>query len=485
VKKLLPTIIVLAILAALGSYVLFFESKPADPKDSADRLFRIKQADIMKFRIEAPGKGTAVVVEKQGDGTWWITAPGRFETDADAVDAVLRLLAAPEVERRIGANDPAQFGLDHPSFRATAEPKRGKPLSFIAGKKNPSESAYFAMAEGSKEVCMVPSSVVDGLRKSVDELRSRQPSPIDPSAVTRLVVRRSASDTLEFNRTGKESWSMAKPGQGEADRYAVDGLLNTLKNLRGTDIINEPGASARYRLDSPSVQYEVYTGKGGSAGKPLTVSLSRPSPRREDAYVMSSRLPFVMRLAGTAPITDASKPADDYRERSLLAANKDDLREAVIKWQGKEFVCRPGFRGKWSVVRPSGTRAGEELDDMLFEIIYVRVELFISDQTGNFSRFGLASPAAEITVSGKKDGKKFRHTYALGKQVGNFICMRWDGGPAVYGVRGELLAKVARFAGAASGTAAAPASPSGGPASPKVGPKPSTPVRKTATPKKK
>lgn len=456
-KKLLPTAIILALLAALGSYVLLFESKPADPANTGEYLYKVKQADIARFRLESPDKGTAVVVEKQADGGWWITAPGRFEADNDAVNPVLGLLASPQVERRIGANDPAQYGLDHPSFRATVELRKGKPRSFTAGKKNPSETAYFALAEGSDEACLVASTVVDGMRKSATDLRSRVPAPIDPAKATRMVVRRSATDTMEFIRKDGAKWAMLRPGRGDADPYAVDGLLNTLKNLRGTDIIDEPGASARYRLDSPSVFFEVYTGKDGDWGKPLTVSLSRPSPRRDDAYVMSSRLPFVMRIPGIAPITDSSRPADDYRERSLLAANKEDLREAVIKWRGQEFTCRPGFRGKWQVVRPSGIKAGEALDDMLFEIIYVRVESFISDQAKEFSRYGLAKPDAEITVKGKKDGIKFNHTYALGARNGNYICMRWNGGPSVYGVREELLAKVALFAKAATTPPVAPA----------------------------
>lgn len=453
-KKLLPTIVIFSALIALGAYVLFFESKPISPSDSADRLYHIKPADIVKFSLESPDKGTSVVIEKQKDGKWWITSPGRYEADQDAINAVLIQLSSPEVERRIGANDTAEFGLDHPSFRATAEMRKGKPRSFIAGKKNPSETAYFVIADSSKEVCMVPSAIVDGMRKSTGDLRSRQPAQFEPSKVTRMIIRRSDTETLEFIRTGKESWLMAKPGNGEADRFAIDGLLNTLSNLRGTDIIDEPGASARYRLDNPAIQYEIYTGKAGEWGKALTVSFSRPSSRREDSYVTSSRLPFVMRIAGSAPITDASKPADDYRERSLLAANKEDLREATITWKGKEFVCRPGFTGKWSVMRPSGITATEELNDMLFEIIYVRVERFISDQSKDLSRYGLTTPVASISVTGKKDGKRFRHSYTLGSRNSGFTCMRWDDGTSVYGVREELLVKVARFGEAATGSPA-------------------------------
>jgi hypothetical protein len=450
VKKFLPTAVVLGLLLALGSYVIFFESRPADPNEGADHLFKVRQADITKFRLESPDKGTTIELEKLADGKWWITAPGRYEADSDAVDAILKTLSAPMVERRIGPGDPAEFGLDHPTFRATAETRRGKPRSFTAGRKNPTETAYFAQADGTGEISIVPAMVVDSLRKSVSELRSRIFAPIDPAKVTRLVVRRSGAETMEFTRKGKDAWAMARPGRGDADRYAVEGLLNGIKNLRGTDIIDETGASARYRLDDPTVRYEIYTGKEGGWGKPITVSLSRPSPKRDDSYATSSLLPFVMRIPGSAPVTDASKPSDDYRERSLLAANKEDLREAVIRWRGKEYTCRPGFRGKWSVVRPAGVKAGEELDDMLFEIIYVRAESFITDGAANFAPYGLAKPAAEITVSGKKDGKKFRHTYALGNRYGGFISMRWDGEPAVYGVREELLAKVARFAEAAS-----------------------------------
>jgi len=456
VKKFLPTAIVLGLLAALLSYVLLFESKPVDPAESAERLYRVKPADIAKITLESPESGTSVVLEKQADGLWWITSPGRYEADTGMVEEVLSRISAPAMERRIGPNEGAQYGLDAPTFRATAETRKGKKHSFSAGRKNPTETAYFALAGGANEVCMVPASVVDGMRKSVRDLRSRQLAPIIPASVTRLVIRRSATDTMEFNRTAPDAWMMTKPGQGNADRYTIEGYLEGIKNLRGTDILDEPGAPGRYRLDIPAIKVEVYSSGGKEAEKPFTLSLSKPYSTRNDAYGMSSRLPFVMRLPDISAITESSRPADDYRERVLLAANKDELSSAVIRVQGREFTCRRGLTGKWSVTRPSGVKTGPELDDMLFELIYVRAEKFLGDGVRDFSRFGLSKPAAEVEVTGKKDGKYFHHRYTLGKSEGGFTCMRWNGGTSVYGIRGDIIMKLSMFAESSVNTAVKP-----------------------------
>ena len=460
-KKVLPTASVLAILAGLAFYVLAFESKPKDPNGAKERLFKVKQADITRFRLENIDKGTQLTCEKQADGNWWITAPGRYEADTETVDMVLGQLAAPEVERKIGKSDPAQFGLDRPTFKATVETKRGKPRTLVAGSRNPSETSFFAVIEGSQEVFTIPSRTVDTINKSLSDLRSRTPAPIDPAKVSRLTIYRSNGDTLEFHRSGPEAWNMTRPSTGQADHFAVDGLLGALKSIRGTDIIDETGAAARYRLEDPLVRFEVYTETKGKGGKPLSVSLSRPNPKREDSYVISSRIPFVMRISSAALIMEASKPADDYRERLLLSVNKEDLRGVELKWRGKKLACRPGLSGKWYVTEPLKKPGGEELDDMLFEIIYVRAEKFASTAATDYGQYGLKTPQAEVTVYGVKDRRKFRHTYTLGKAKNGLAFLQWDGNPPVYGVREEILTKVARFGDAIllPGGGTAPAKP--------------------------
>lgn len=446
-KKWLPTAVVLATLACLGAWVLLFESKPKTGEEGRDTLWKLKQEKIVKFELRQLDRGTAVVCEKDKAGTWWITAPGKYEADLEAVTPLLQQLGAPLVERRLGPQAEAgSFGLNKPSFRATVTLKGGKSKSLETGSKNPAETAWFAREEGGKEIVTIASWSLEAFRKTFSELRSRTPVPFEPTRVSRLEIERQTGGTLEFRRAGPEAWKMLRPAEGEADHYALDGLLNSLKTLRGTEIIDETGATARYRLEDPLVRIKIWTGKGDAKDKPLIVSLSQPNPKRDDAYAVSTRLPFVVRIPSAAPVKDASKPVDDYRERVLLSANRDELREAIITYGGKEIACRKGFGERWSIVSPKGAKADEPMNDMLFELVYVRAEKFLSEKPKSYSIYGLEPAVALVSVKGVKDGKKFANKYSLGAIRNGVACLRWEDKPAVYGVRPELLSKVVLFA---------------------------------------
>lgn len=444
-KKNLSTILVLAVLAILGTYVLLFESKPRTGEEGRDTLWNLKQSGINKVELLWPGTGSALTLERESDDAWWITSPGRYEAEPEVVDGVLKVLSAPPIERRLGEiGDPAEFGFDRPTFKATAHLKGGKSRALEAGRKNPTESGWFVREVGGKEAVTVPSGMLEAAKKSLLDLRSRTPAPFDPAKVNRLVVERQEGGTLDLRRGEGDTWKMVRPVEANADRYAAEGLLNELKGLKGTEIIDETGAHARYRLDRPLALVKIYTGK--ESDKPLAVSLSRPNPKREDAYVSSSRIPYVMRIPSAQPVVMATRPADDFRERLLLSANREDLREVAIDWNGRSIRCRKGWGGGFSVVEPRGARADEPMNEMLFEVIYVRVEAFVSDKPAGYRQYGLDRPPASVKVTYKRDGKTVTDSYTLGAPYSGFNCLRWGDTPAVYAVRKELLEKIRVFA---------------------------------------
>src|SRR6185503_9072834 len=145
----------------------------------------------------------------------------------------------------------------------------------LRGLKNPTDSGYFFMEEGGKALYTIATWSADNFRKTMTDLRSRQLVAIDPAKITRLVIRRRKVPTIEAVRAG-DGWQLTQPLAAAADKYAIEAILNDLKALKGQDVIDEPAAYSRYKLDQPTVEAVLYTGTGSGQ----TLTLARPDPAK-------------------------------------------------------------------------------------------------------------------------------------------------------------------------------------------------------------
>jgi hypothetical protein len=439
-KRWVQTVLALTIVAALGAYVAVYETKPKEEKK--DRPWQVKAEDVVSFELQDLATNRSLSCGKEKDGSWWITAPQKLEADGEAVDQVARHLAAPEVERKLEAPpDLTPFGLTTPKFRASFKDKKGKAHVLLVGAKNPTDSAYFVLPEGTATPFTVATWSADSFRKTVNDLRQKTLLAIDPAKVTRIVIRRAriVPATIEIVRAG-EAWKLAKPVDVAADRYAVEALLNDLKALKGSDVVEEAQAYSRYKLDQPGFEVVVYSGSGTGA----SVVFSKPNPQKDEAYASSSRLPFTFRLAGTWALQNIAKGVDDFRERLLLQMDKETVTAAEITLYGLTARAVKGKRDKWTITPPAD--AGGEFQDALFEAVYVRAESFVDDAPESPAIYGLAPPRATVTLHGVKDGKPLTVSYRLGNRSAETAYLQFGSAPSVYGVRKDLLDRIERFA---------------------------------------
>jgi hypothetical protein len=452
-KKRVPTLVAVAVLAGLGSWVAFNETKPKEDPDKV-HCWRVTPENIVSFELRDVERSLAVSCARD-HGAWRITAPVALDADTEMADLVAKHLADPELERKLDLQqDLTPYGLKPARWRCAFKMKDGKGHVLLLGIRNPTDTGSFAMEEGGAAIYTVVTWSADNLRKSLADLRSKQLLALDPARVTRLVIRRRKVPTIELTRQG-EAWRMTQPLAAPADKYAIDALLADLKSLKGLDVLDEPGAYSRYKLDQPAVEAVVYTGTGSGQ----TITLARPNPLKDEAYGSSSRLPFVFRLANATAIGSLAKAPEDFRERLLLSANKEDLSNVEITAGSLSISCQRGKNGAWTIVKPAGVVADQALNDMLFEIIYVRVEKFAGDRPGSLVPYGLQPAHADIRLTGTKDKVPFTAHYRIGARSGDHAFLAFADQPSVYEVRRDLLDKVERFADAvrSAGKPVAPA----------------------------
>lgn len=445
--RALRTGLTLAVLAGLGWYVWKFETGPKPGSTSGITMWKAAPEDVVKLELSDVATGLGLTCERQPDGTWWITKPVKLEADGEQVEQVVRHLATPEVERRLDASaDLAPFGLAPGKARIAFTTKQGNTHAALLGGRNPTDTAYFALPEGTATPYTIATWSGDAWKKTVADLRQKTLVRLEPADVVTVVIDRpkltGATQRIELAREGADGWRMVKPAAVPADRYVVDGILNDLKALKADTVIEEGQAFSRYRLDQPHARIILST----KTGTGQTVTLARPKAGG-DVYASSTRLPFTLKLPAGGLLDSVLKGPDDFRERLLLQADKEELTALTLEVGGFRIAAR-GSKDVWTIVEPAGKEkaAGTELNDALFEFIYVRAESFGDDAPNSLKPFGLSPARASITLTGEKDRKPFTHTYALGSRVGDHVWCRFGDLKGVVKVRKDLLDRAERLA---------------------------------------
>ena len=446
-KPWLKTVLAIAFLAGVAAWVGLKETGPKEEKKLT--VWKADPKDVKTFTLKDLKTGVELTCERdpKDPDAWTITKPQRLAADPETANLVAQHLAQPEIERQLEPlADLAPFGLTEPSFKGSFTDKKGRTHTILLGRKTPTDTAWFAMEEGGKAPFTLASWSADNLRKSVADLRDKRLVLLDPANVSKLVIKRKTGGTIVANRKDADHWTLEQPANAAGDRFTIDALLNDAKGLKGTEVIDDPVGYSRYKLDQPTAVIELWTGKDKQ-----TLTLSKPKPGKDDTYASSSRLPFTWKVSNPQVLTDATKSADDFRDRLLLQRDVDNLTEAELTVHGVRYAMKKGPKDVWTVTEPAGAKAADQdIHDLLFELVYVRAEGFPDDAGKNLKAEGLKPPAVTVVMRGKEGAKVTEDRYDLGLAKGNQVLLKFADRPPVILARKDLLDKSVRFADLAS-----------------------------------
>ena len=167
--------------------------------------------------------------------------------------------------------------------------------------------AYAAVA-GRGPVVIVGADALDGLARSVTELRDRTVLPaLEPRDVKTVRVR-AGGQTVVVERSGEADWRMVEGGTGAAKGANVENLLYTLRGLKWNAIAAPGGQDpVRYGLDAPT--FEVTLLRAGGA-EIATVLVGRHEG--DHAYVKLKVLPAIYAV-DTKALGELPKIPDDFK----------------------------------------------------------------------------------------------------------------------------------------------------------------------------
>lgn len=426
-RGLASTLILVVVLAGLGAYIYFVDSKrPAASADGSsatkEKVFTVDVDKINELRVTYQGQSTLL---KKSESGWKLVEPTAIEADPTEAIGVATALTNVDIVRVVDENatNLDQFGLAKPSITVEYKADGGASGTLKLGNKNATQGEIYALKNNDKRVFLVSSFQETSFNRTPFDLRDKKILKFDRDKADSLLLVKGPS-SLELSRAGTD-WKVVKPVASRSDYSAIEGFIGRLASANMSKMVEEnPKDLAKYGLDKPSMTVTI---GAGSAKTVFEVGKTEGG----ETYARDAARPIVFTVDSTLQ-TDLNKNFDDYRKKELFEFRPFYTARfrAVIDSPGgaktyefeKVAPAKPTDSETWKVTQVGGashTADAAAMDDLLNKLVGIKAESFAD----NKAKTGLDKPALVVSAS-FDDGKFERVRFG---QVGDNAYGRRDG----------------------------------------------------------
>ena len=437
-----PTVLMLVILAGLGSYLYLVEF-PAEQREEKQES---EQKHILSFP-ETAITGLSITTA-QGPvefkltepGTWSIVAPLQTDADNREVQALIRALVTGAVTRTVQeqATQLAPFGLEQPVTILTVTAGTQQETISI-GDSGPLSNTLYVLRASDRRVLLTNLAPKDFINKSLMTFRRKELLRFVQNDVERVRLTYPTTEIVIYNMAKdkpRPSWKIRYPIEAEADQNEVRSLMFRLEDLKALGII-DPGPerdTVAKTLTTPKVKVTLHTATGDQS-----VRLYQPDPHSGEAFAETTADAPLYRI-NPALIKDLTKELFNLQDKRLLGLDYTDIAMLSVKTREHQYVLI-NQTGQWVFEdRPTEKVSQEAADLFVSRVANLPAEERVMKQSAPLAPYGLLAPAAEFVATGK-DGKT-TGKLTLGNQAGNLLYATGQRLQGVFQVRPDLLTQV-------------------------------------------
>jgi hypothetical protein len=250
-------------------------------------------------------------------------------------------------------------------------------------------------------------------REKAAAVKDRLWKELEAKDVEEIVVRKGDAEALRLKKAG-EAWSLVVPVAAPADRRAADDLAMSLATLRvEREIEANPQKPTDFGLAPPAVEVTFK-----AKGREHTVKLGAKSPSGIWAYAQEAGKPAVL-LVPEGLLKDAQKPPSEFRDRTLLAFERKDVKTVEVRGPAGQVVAAVGVKdgGEWQLTAPLTASADREaVTGLLEKLRAAKIKEFVTDTPKSPAEYGLDRPTRVTLVVGEAASRTAR-TLRFGKAV--------------------------------------------------------------------
>lgn len=423
------TLIVVVIAIALGAFVYFYDSKHsvAPPTDEASwkPAFAAKADQIDGLTIASTTGKT--VFAKQGKD-WEITQPVSTRADQASVSGIVNDLSGAKIRRSFAPTGSlSKYGLAQPAVTIDFEQKGSVEHTVRLGDKDFSGSLVYALIDTSKNVDLLPASLLDETDKPLSQLRDGSLLELNDGEITGITID-DPSGTIAMAKKGS-TWEIAKPKEVLADSGAVDSLASSLSTDKFTDVVSETSNDlAKYGLAHPSISVTVAT-----KGQEFHLLVGKKNG--DNYYARDAARPMIFEISST-DYDLLNKKVFDLRDKSILHFDSAKVATVEIHNANGVFQCSEGKDDQWTIVQPAADKGKAIQSWKIFDPIEDARSKQIYDTPSRAVLAQVAKPAIEVVLI-DKSGKKT--TVDISAAAGDSVYVRTSAGSEVYELNTQIL----------------------------------------------
>jgi hypothetical protein len=417
-KKYLPTLIAVALLAALIGGSQYWEnrkeSQPPKPEatTSNEKLFPVDAKSVQSFTIRN-SSGDTVTCQREVDG-WIISAPKKLLADSSAIDAMLTSLVGTSVDLVVDPKPASlkDFGLDVPAVNVeiTTNAKPDK-FNLSLGDETPTSGGLYALVGGNPRVITVAAHLKSTLGKSIFDLRDKRIVTIPAGQINRIEVA-SKTDHWTLAKNPQGIWDLILPPAVRADRFTAEGIVSRIESGKMQSIeADDKKSPAKFGLNTPEATVKI---SGGGVTQTLVLGMKEDN----HYHAMNSALEPIFTVEGSL-ITDYEKKAADLRAKDLFTYSTYEVKRLEVSTPAGSRTFEKQAGNKWKQTAPAAKDlATDKVEALLDKLRDLRAESFPPGE--KLDAFGLNKPAYRFkTQFGDKNeaeeveaAKAGEHSYA-------------------------------------------------------------------------
>jgi len=390
------TLILLLLATAIGVAIYFLEIKPGKPRDEktdeSKPAFAFKREDISSISITRSGE--TVNVEDR-DGKWTINQPITAQANQSAVDSLVSSLTSAKIERSLSSTpeEIKTFGLEEPAVTVEIKLKNGETQTLKLGAKDFSGLSTYAQIGDSKEVALVPASVLTNSDKSLNDLRDKSilgASQFDIKSISMI----NEHGQISLAKDGGD-WALKKPFEAGVETTEMNSFLSEITSAEAEEFVSETADDlSKYGLDKPVVTLTAQLNDGSE--KTISASVKDASH-----YARTSMRAQVFKISSSLYDKLNIKPSE-LRNKDIFKLDKDNLSKIEIKNPNLKLVAEKSG-DKWTIREPADKK---DKDAPTFKVINpfeTKAEEIVESPSSDV-KSKLAKPAIEAKLT-YKDGK--------------------------------------------------------------------------------
>ncbi len=254
--KTKTTLILLAVVVALGVWIKFYESKRPNTEEATRRATNVLNFDREKLEGLVIQNGDDRIELRRVDNNWRVETPIKDQADRYLVDGLISNLESWQKEETISAKEIDQkklsleeYDLVKPKLRLKMLGKDMPPEIWF-GREAALEGKMYVRFENGKDTFLASQAVRKEITKKPEEFRDRKLTDLTAAQVARAVVKTPAGE-MEVQKQS-DHWEIVKPLRARGDTQKISDLIAQVTSARIEQFVaDDRGDLQPYGLAEP------------------------------------------------------------------------------------------------------------------------------------------------------------------------------------------------------------------------------------------